>query len=194
MENNSNYLPSKTSQDLHPDDCFVCGLNNDKSLKVSIVFNEENGETKFIHTFQGHEKGAPGKSRIVHGGAIAAILDEAQGVLAHHIGHMVMTDTLTLKYHKATQIMEPVEVHAWITAVRHRRLYTKATLKNQKGEILVSSSGKWYIIPDKIIERFNKEIEGKVKGLHLEQLHANRVRAKNIRHKNNKKTPYTLSE
>ncbi|MCB1140919.1 MAG: PaaI family thioesterase [Leptospiraceae bacterium] len=181
MENSKNIEPSRTSQDLHPSDCFACGLENEKSLKVSILFDEKTGETKFIHKFCGHETGALGKIRLVHGGAIAAILDEAQGVLAHHIGHLVMTDTLNLKYHKGTPIGEPVEIHAWITAVRKRRLYTKATLKSLSGELLVSSSGRWYILPDRMRERIDKEINGIVRGYHNDLMDANRQRAKKIR-------------
>ncbi|MCB1192159.1 MAG: PaaI family thioesterase [Leptospiraceae bacterium] len=175
------FQASKVSQDLHPEDCFVCGLENDKSLKATIQFDEENGEVKFTHSFQGHELGAPGRKRLVHGGAIAALLDEAQGVLAHHIGHIVMTDQLHLRYHKATPIEESVEIHAWITTVRKRRLYTRATMKNKEGEILVSSSGRWYLLPDRMIERINKESEKLINGFQPGLIEANRSRFKSIR-------------
>ncbi|MCB1156144.1 MAG: PaaI family thioesterase [Leptospiraceae bacterium] len=181
MEKKDIVKPSRIAPDLHPDDCYVCGRENFASLKASILFDEENGEVKFTHNFLGHEKGAPGKRRLVHGGAIAALLDEAQGVLAHHIGHIVMTDQLYLRYHKATPLEEVVEVHAWITTVRKRRLYTRATLKSAQGEVLVSSSGRWYLLPDRMIDRINKDSDELVKGFQKELIEVNRSRAKEIR-------------
>ena len=92
-----------------------------------------------------------------------------------------MTDQLYLRYHKATPLEEVVEVHAWITTVRKRRLYTRATLKSAQGEVLVSSSGRWYLLPDRMIDRINKDSDELVKGFQKELIEVNRSRAKEIR-------------
>ena len=55
-------MPSETARDLHPNDCYVCGLQNEHSLNVTVPFDVENGEVEFVHHFQGFEKGAPERS------------------------------------------------------------------------------------------------------------------------------------
>ena len=173
-------LPTRTSLEVHPADCFVCGPENIHGMHTAIPFDESRGEVSFRHEFRGHELGAPGKSRMVHGGALAALMDEAQGCLAHHIGHLVMTEQLTLRYHKATEISQPVRIRAWATAVRRRRLYTRAVIENLQGDVLVSSSAKWYLLPDKFIERVFAKAGG-VNKFDIALLEANRKRAKEIR-------------
>ncbi len=176
-------MPSKTARDLHPNDCYVCGTENQHSLNVSVPFDIENGEVEFTHHFQGFEKGAPGKKRLVHGGAIAAIMDEVQGVLAHHVGHLVMTDQLHIRYHKGTVLAEPVKIQAIVTTVRKRRLYTRATMHNEAGDLLVSSSAKWFLLPDRMIKKTFQEVGSDVEapGFNFEMIEANRKRARQIR-------------
>ena len=174
--------PSILAEELHPPDCFVCGPDNPCSLRAESRFDTEKGEVIFTHHFKGHETGAPGKTRLVHGGALAALLDEAQGVLAHHIGHIVMTDQLHMKYHKATPIANAVKIHAWVTTVRKRRLYTRATIENLDGDLLVSSSGRWYLMPERLLAKMSGQ-DGSLMGFSSELLEANKARAKKIRKK-----------
>ena len=121
----------------HSPHCYGCGPENPRGLHAQFPFDEETGEVRFIFNPHADHQGAPG---YMHGGVISALLDEAQGVLCHHVGHMVMTDRLNLKYHRATPIDRPFRVHARLSAVRKRRLYTRALLLGDEDEVLVSSS------------------------------------------------------
>lgn len=134
---------------------------------------------RFEYTPRGFEIGAPG---YVHGGVLAAIMDEAQGVLCFHVGHVVMTDQLRMKYHKATQLESPCHVRCWITAVRKRRMYTRGTLESGDGSLLVSSSAVWYLLPERLTRRlFYSESDPSEPERIRSVLEANRRRAREIR-------------
>lgn len=170
---------SHVGQDIHHENCFACGPKNPLSLGVPSTFNEEKGEVEFTYTLNQNHEGAPGHS---HGGVLAAILDEAQGVLCHHLGYFVMTDYFTIKYHKATPLFTPLKIRAFLTAARRRRLYTKASISLSTGETLVESSIRWYILPEKVLARKFPTPTSNFSGekiLHI--LEVNRQRAREIR-------------
>lgn len=168
-----------TGRDWHHPNCFGCGPDNPKGLHADFRFDLEHGEVRFQYSPESTAEGAPG---YVHGGVLASIMDEAQGVLCFHVGHSVMTEKLHMNYHKATPLTEPFQVRAWLTAVRKRRLYTRAVIYNAAEEIYVSSSASWYVLPDRLMRRmfasrFSDEESDRIRAL----LEANRKRAKEIR-------------
>jgi len=151
MKNADLSYATTIGQDIHHKNCFACGPENKISLKMSSLFDEEKGEVNFIYKAKKEHEGAP---EHIHGGIIAAILDEAQGVLCHHVGYFVMTDLLSLKYHKAVPLYQDLIIRAWKTSKRRRRLYTKAQIiLKETGAVLTESSGRWYIMPEKLLKR-----------------------------------------
>ncbi len=175
---------SKVGQDWHHKNCFGCGTENPFSLKASFLFDEETGEVRFEYIINKQFEGAPGYS---HGGILASLLDEAQGCLCFHVGHVVMTEKLFMNYHKAVPLNTPIKIRAWLTAVRKRRLYTRATIHTwnkelHKDELHVSSSASWYVLPERIQQKifqtqFTTEILEKQRTI----LELNRKRAREIR-------------
>ena len=171
--------PTIEAQDWQRDNCYGCGPANQHSLKAHFLFDETSGEVRFRHKMQGFEHGAPG---YVHGGALATILDEAQGALCHHIGHSIMTEQLTIKYNKAVPIDAEFDVRCWVTTVRKRRMYTRATITSLEKEILVFSSASWYLLSERIAARlFKNTMTIEESEFIKEQLEVNRKRAKEIR-------------
>ncbi len=170
--------PSQKGQDWHHINCFGCGEENPRGLKAVFPFHPETGEVRFDYTFQNFYEGAPG---FAHGGVLASIVDEAQGVVCFHAGHFVMTDQLYVKYNKATSINEEVYVRAWITMVKSRRMYTKCTIISKRtGEILVSSKARWYDMSERTIRRMFHRSPIKIDSLML-MLDANQKRGKQLR-------------
>lgn len=172
---------SLSSRDWHGPDCWGCGPQSPDGLHADFRFDEDSGEVRFAYTPKPSHRGAPG---YVHGGVLAAILDEAQGVLCYHLGHAVMTEQLHVKYHKATPLFDEFHVRCWITAVRRRRAYTKAELRGKDGELLVSGRGSWYILAERIVKRmFSGEFESHAHEFEVMRavLEENRKRARKIR-------------
>lgn len=181
MESSELPRPTMTGQDIHKPGCFGCGHENPHGIQGDFRFHEETGEVRFTYQTRRHHEGAPG---YVHGGILASLLDEAQGMLCFHVGHSVMTDQLHMKYHLATPLGESIQIRCWLTAVRRRRIYTHATIHNSKGVLLVSSRAIWYALPERLMRRmfqdqFPPEEEERIRGL----LEANRRRAREIRHR-----------
>lgn len=172
------YIPSKFSQDWHHDNCYGCGSENEHGLHLNFPFEEETGEVLFRTKLPKQFEGAPGYS---HGGILASILDEAQGVLCFHVGHFVMTDSLHIHYKKAVPLETEIEVRATMSSVRNRRLYTKATISNpQTKDIYTTSRARWYDMNEKVIRRMFQATSMEIELL-LEVLEANKKRGKEIR-------------
>ncbi|MCS6983625.1 MAG: PaaI family thioesterase [Leptospiraceae bacterium] len=172
-------LASYHGQDIHHENCFACGVKNPHRLAVPSTFDESTGEVRFVYTLEKSHEGAPGHS---HGGVLASILDEAQGVLCHHLGYFVMTDYFTIKYHKATPLYVPLHIRAYLSAARRRRLYTRATICLENADLLVESAIRWYILPEKLLVRKFHFDERSEKAQHMIQVfEANRLRAREIR-------------
>lgn len=172
--------PTLRGQDWHRPDCYGCGPDNPGGIHGEFLFDEETGEVRFPYNPPSHVMGAPG---YVHGGALATLLDEAQGALCYHLGHMIMTEQLTLKYHKATPIKETCNIRCWVTAVRKRRMYSRGTITNMNGDILVTSSAVWYLLPERILEKLFKieDYTQNERDFRRATMEVNRKRAKEIR-------------
>ncbi|MCE9599373.1 MAG: PaaI family thioesterase [Spirochaetia bacterium] len=171
--------PSQTARDWHHSMCFGCGIDNVKGLHAEFPFDEASGEVLFHHTPDRFQEGAPGYA---HGGVLAALLDEAQGTLCYHVGHLVMTQQLHIKYHKATALDQPFAVRCWLTAVRKRRIYTRATIHSAAGELLASSSAGWYVLPERMAQKlFADRYSAEDSERNRLILDANRKRAQKIR-------------
>jgi acyl-coenzyme A thioesterase PaaI-like protein len=70
----------------------------------------------------------------VHGGIAYSVLDEAMGSLCFHLGYPVMTKEMTIRYHKALPIDQPVYVKGWITEEDKRYFFTQGYLASSDKE------------------------------------------------------------
>ncbi len=185
-EESIHHKPSSSAQDWHHLNCFGCGPENKRGFHADFPFDPDTGEVKFRFAFDRSYEGAPG---FVHGGMLAALLDEAQGVTCFHAGHFVMTDQLFVKYDKACPLGEEVECRAWITIAKSRRLYTKATIYSPlTGEIYATSKARWYNMKEKIYTRMFHRSPLKMDHLkHILEL--NKKRGKELRKKLRKDLP-----
>jgi acyl-coenzyme A thioesterase PaaI-like protein len=167
------------SQDWHHLNCYGCGPSNKYGLHADFTFCEESGEVRFEYTIPIQFEGAPGYT---HGGVLASLLDEAQGVLCFHLGHFVMTDRLYINYHRATPLNTQLTIRAWLTMVRRKRLYSKGKIYNSAQELLVSSKARWFVFRPLI---FGKIFKNKFSEKELDRLtiilEKNRQRGKKIR-------------
>ena len=178
-EKERKYRVSYTGQDWHGPGCYGCGTENDHGLHADFRFYEPAGEVRFQYTPRKFQEGAPG---YMHGGIIASLLDEAQGVLCFHLGHLVMTDQLNVSYEHAISLENEISIRCWVTSVRKRRIYTNAAISDASGAILANSSGRWYILHERIARRlFQHRYSEKNYEELREMLDGNRKRAKEIR-------------
>ncbi len=100
------------------DYCFICGRNNPRGLYMSFYDNGRN-EVIAHYTVPDVYQSYPG---IVHGGIVAAMLDEAVGRVAliadHH--HFMMSVKLEVKYRHPVPTETPLTIKGQIVKLRGR--------------------------------------------------------------------------
>ncbi len=100
------------------DYCFVCGRNNSRGLHMSFYDNGSN-EVISEYTVSEEYQGYPG---VVHGGVVAAMLDEVVCRVAmigdHH--HFMMSVKMEIKYRHPVPTGEKLQLVGRIVRLRGR--------------------------------------------------------------------------
>jgi uncharacterized protein (TIGR00369 family) len=94
--------------------CFLCGLQNPIGLKLAFYDDVEKQKVHCTFTVPDEYQGYPG---IVHGGIIAAILDETAGrvtLLNGHHENLFATMRLTVRYRHPTPTETALTAIGWI--------------------------------------------------------------------------------
>ncbi|HEU5450880.1 MAG TPA: PaaI family thioesterase [Terriglobales bacterium] len=139
--------------------CFGCGKDNPEGLRLKFHFDEERRVATCRFRLSRRFWGPP---RHAHGGIIATILDEAMGKV-NKLRHVVaVTSTMEVRYHRMVPLGEPLVVEGWERRVRGREHINVAEIRNQAGEVLASSKGKFIAVdPVRMFARFLREQEKK---------------------------------
>jgi acyl-coenzyme A thioesterase PaaI-like protein len=87
--------------------------------------------------------GPPGH---VHGGAMAATLDEAMGAVCWMNGHQVVAATITISFLSMLPVETETIVEATIDRVDGRKVHLRSTLKNPSGLVVAEGSGLFVIL------------------------------------------------
>jgi acyl-coenzyme A thioesterase PaaI-like protein len=121
--------------------CFVCGSDNPKSLHLEF---KNIGKNTVITEFK-LEKEYEGYPDIIHGGILAAILDDAMAntVIINNI--LIYTVELNVRYLKRCFVMENLQAKGWIEDVNHKIIETKGEIRSSSGELKVRAFGKYFI-------------------------------------------------
>lgn len=128
----------------HTRSCFVCGLENPLGLKLDLFAVPGAVETRFRFRPE-----CCGFRETVHGGMIAAVLDEvmvwAAGVVTKQLCYC---GEMTIRYQRPTRPGVPVTVRGSLVENRRGRLFlTRAELRDEAGELLAEATGKFLPIP-----------------------------------------------
>ena len=117
--------------------CFVCGKANPNSIGVEWYFDgRKQIEARFIFTI--YHQGPPG---FAHGGATAAVLDEAMGLAIWHAGYRVVTVNLTLDYRKPVPLGEIIQIHGAMSGKTKRRIEATGKIILPDGNVAVFAKG-----------------------------------------------------
>jgi uncharacterized protein (TIGR00369 family) len=115
--------------------CFVCGKENPSGLGVDFEINREwrSISAKFtpsdIH--QGYE-------RIVHGGVLSALLDEAMAKLTVSLGIPAVTAEITVSFKAPAAPGEELFVSGRLTHETRRLIQAEA--KIERGQVLIAEA------------------------------------------------------
>lgn len=93
--------------------------------------------------------GPPGH---VHGGAMAATLDEAMGAVCWMNGLKVVAATITISFVEMLPIETETTVEATIERIEGRKVHLRSTLKNDAGQLIAVGTGLFIVMRDEVIE------------------------------------------
>jgi len=117
--------------------CFVCGSENPHSMSVTW-FEQDDGTIYAELTMTLAQQGPPG---YVHGGASAAVLDEAMGAAVWQAGFTAVAVNINVDYRRPVPLNQPVTVTAQITDCPGRTIRARSELLLADGSVAVVARG-----------------------------------------------------
>jgi len=117
--------------------CFVCGTENPAAIGARW-FVDEQGHVHAELSLSERQQGPPAHA---HGGALAALLDEAMGVAVWHAGYKVVAANLNVDYRRPVPLGAGCHVEAWVVEQEGRKVFTAGTITLAGGEVAVRGRG-----------------------------------------------------
>jgi acyl-coenzyme A thioesterase PaaI-like protein len=138
--------------------CFVCGVENLNGLHLK--FYEENpGEVTVEYTVPEQFQGYPG---VVHGGIVAAMLDEVAG-RAHMGGdppRFMFTARLDVRYRRNVPVNQPLRIIGRAGKSRGRTAIALSQIYGPDGELLAEAQALLVNVPDDVVKEVDLELLG----------------------------------
>lgn len=119
--------------------CFICGEKNPKGLNLSFT-ETDNGVSALFDLDREYQ----GYKGIIHGGLIAAILDEAMIKAANQKGYDAVTAEMTVRFKSPLMTNQKAWVDGKILKESRKVLKATASLKRE-GVIIAEAEGKLYV-------------------------------------------------
>jgi acyl-coenzyme A thioesterase PaaI-like protein len=131
--------------------CFICGLENPIGLKLHI-YQTEPGVIETTYTAPDHFQGYPG---VVHGGIVAAILDEISG--RAHMGdpsepRFMFTGKMEIKYRNNVPIGKPLKIIGKAGKTRRKMAEGWAGIYDEKGSLLAEATTLLIDVPEDTLD------------------------------------------
>jgi len=123
--------------------CFVCGQENPAGLKLAFAQNPRSGEVEVGVVFPPHLQGWQGT---VHGGLLAAVLDETMIKAAAAAGHKCVTAEITVKYKQPAATGKTYRASGKVLEARGRIITAESRISDASGRICAQASGKLFKI------------------------------------------------
>jgi acyl-coenzyme A thioesterase PaaI-like protein len=140
----------------HDPACFGCG---DNPMGLHLPRPEIEGTDRYETTFSFDERhqGGPG---LVHGGLVAALLDEACGLLATWYRFPAVTGRMFLRYRRPVPINRDLLARALVEETKGRRIHVRGELWDAD-ELLAEARIAFVYVP---LEHFLTTPEGRAAG------------------------------
>jgi len=145
------------------DDNFVSG--DDDGHRFRIRYYRAGDDARLLGKIL-FGAGAQGPPDHVHGGAMAAILDEAMGGVAWQSGHPVVAANLNISFSRMLPLTTACLVETEIVSVDGRKISTRAVLRDRTGETVFSEGTALFIVLDEShLQGMTGQVDGIVKKL-----------------------------
>lgn len=123
--------------------CFGCGAANARGMK--LVFERNNDTRRVVGRFRfGVEY--QGSNRVLHGGIIALLLDEAMGKMNGFHDVRAVTAELSVEYLRPVPVDEEITVEAEEISREGRNLLHRGEIRNASGKVLARGKGRFVVV------------------------------------------------
>jgi acyl-coenzyme A thioesterase PaaI-like protein len=133
--------------------CFVCGTQNPCGLHLKF-YSDGPGQVAADTTVPDRYQGYPG---VVHGGIVAAMLDEVAG-RAHMEGdppRFMYTARLELRYRRNVPVGQPLRLVGQALKSKGRTATASGMIYDQDGNLLAEAEALLVDIPAEVIDTVN---------------------------------------
>ncbi len=128
-----------------PEDTF---LHEGDRVRIAY-FRKPNESQLYAKAWFGKKTmGPPGH---VHGGAMAAALDEAMGAVCWMNGHKVVAATISVNFVAMLPVETETIVDASIDRIDGRKIYTQSHLTNAAGAIVAEGQGLFVVLKEEAL-------------------------------------------
>jgi uncharacterized protein (TIGR00369 family) len=115
----------------------VCGSQNSHGIGVTW-YVDEHGTVSAQVTLSEAQQGPP---RLAHGGASAALLDEAMGAAVWQAGYKVAAVNLNVSYHRPVPLGVQVLVQGKLSHREGKTILATGSIQLPDGSVAVSAKG-----------------------------------------------------
>ena len=131
--------------------CFGCGSANPQGLHLIFTTDRSNPEaitaTAHFQLDRMHE-GPPGH---IHGGIVAALLDEAMSKLNRPLNVLAMTRHMEVDYLRPSPLYQPLILTARHVSREGRKLFHQAEIQRPDGTVLARGKGLFIALDEKVL-------------------------------------------
>jgi acyl-coenzyme A thioesterase PaaI-like protein len=131
--------------------CFGCGPANPQGLHLTFTTDTSNPDsitaTAHLQLDRMHE-GPPGH---IHGGIVAALLDEAMSKLNRPLNVLAMTRHMEVDYLRPSPLYQPLILISRHLSREGRKLFHQAELQRPDGTVLARGKGLFIAFDEKVL-------------------------------------------
>lgn len=138
--------------------CFICGLENPYGLQLKF-YETGPGEITADCTIPDRYQGYPG---VVHGGIVAAMLDEtaARSQMGGFPPRFMFTARLDLRYRKNVPVDQPLHLVGKAGKTKGRTATATGMIYDQQGVLLAEAEALLVKVPDELVSATDIEALG----------------------------------
>lgn len=132
------------------DHCFVCGSSNEAGLRLDIAHGPGEARTEFLP--DARWEGYPGT---VHGGVIAAVLDDLMCHAIYDEGRQLpVTVSIEVRYRHPARIGSRLYCRAWARELRSRIIAAEGEIRDQDGMLVATARSKLMVMSQVEMDEF----------------------------------------
>lgn len=136
----------------HSKDCLVCGRGNPIGLGLHLLVDDATGEVRCHYTPKPEHVGFDG---IVHGGAIATVVDEAMVWAATWRGRrFCVCGEMTVRFRQSVSVGQTLLFVAKVEFSRPKLIEATARITDTANALIATATGKYVPVPQDQHKRF----------------------------------------